>query len=152
MKSYKYWKQKFSQDNLLPFSTTAEGLLWLKLRSIDRKDILEEFCKYIGKPYAGKLTTEELWKLLNADPKEARALEKFMCLCQVKEDNKIDATFDQIRSNLYKMKHFHWGGGLETHLIKLLLRDMLRLNALFHSMNLAKFVKQNSWKCRVDIC
>lgn len=118
MKPYKYWKQKFSQNDLLPFSKTAEGLLWLKLRSIDRKDLLEEFCNFTGKPFAGTLTIEMLWKALNTDSSVLKALEEYMCLCQARENDKIDATFEQIRSNLYRMTHFHWGGGFRNSLDK----------------------------------
>ena len=118
MKTSKYWKQKFSDNDLLPFSKTEEGLLWLKLRSIDRKDLLQEFCELVGKPFAGSSTMEMLWEALNTDSKVQKALEDYMCLCQTRENNQIDATFEQIRSNLYRLSHFHWGGGFRNSLDK----------------------------------
>ena len=44
MNTFKYWKARFDGNDLLDFSRTSEGLLWLKLRSIDRAALLAEFC------------------------------------------------------------------------------------------------------------
>lgn len=41
MNSFGYWKQRFDNNDHLDFSQTDEGVLWLKLRSIDRKDLLK---------------------------------------------------------------------------------------------------------------
>ena len=48
MNTFKYWKARFDDNDLLDFSRTSEGLLWLKLRSIDRSTLLAEFCADVG--------------------------------------------------------------------------------------------------------
>ena len=51
MKTFEYWKKRFDQNDLLDFSLVPEALLWLKLRSIDRKDLLSKYCDRIGITY-----------------------------------------------------------------------------------------------------
>ena len=118
MNSFNYWKEKFDNNDLLDFSRTAEGLLWLKLRSIDRKDLLTEFCTSVGFHPAGRITAESIWQGLSSDTAFENSLEKFMLQCQKRENATINNSLETIRSNLYSMTHFHWGGGFRNSLDK----------------------------------
>lgn len=138
MKSYKYWEQKFKQNDLLLFSRTAEGLLWLKLRSIERKELLEEFCKDVGIFFEGASTVGKLWDMLNSDKVIVELLEKFMCRCQARENSRIEESFEQIRSNLYKMKHFHWGGGFRNSLDKAIVTRYVKTQNIIPFNDLGK--------------
>ena len=66
MSTFEYWMKRYAKNDLLDFSRSDEGLLWLKLRSIDRKDLLESFCSSLGVK-TGKGAVECIWKMLNAD-------------------------------------------------------------------------------------
>lgn len=118
MNSFAYWKERFDNNDLLDFSRTAEGLLWLKLRSIDRKELLSEFCAGVEFHAAGRITAESIWQALSQRPTFEKALRKFMLQCQKREETSIDASFETIRSNLYGMTQFHWGGGFRNSLDK----------------------------------
>ena len=118
MKSFSDWKKQFDNDNLLDFSRTNEGLLWLKLRSIDRKDLLSEFCAIVGFHPDRRISAELVWQSLAAKESFQNSLSKFMQECQARENAVIDTSFETIRSNLYGMTHFHWGGGFRNSLDK----------------------------------
>ena len=38
------WKSLYDSEELIHFSKDKEGLLWLKVKSIIRKEIIKEFC------------------------------------------------------------------------------------------------------------
>lgn len=43
MKDFKYWKNLHENEKLEEFSTDPTGLLWLKTKSIIRKELIAEF-------------------------------------------------------------------------------------------------------------
>ena len=116
MRTFSYWKRRFDRDDLLDFTRTKEGLLWLKLRSIDRKDLLAEFCADIGFANGKRPSAELLWQQQTSVSKFEDLLDGFMLKCQGRENEDIEASIEVIRSNLYKMTHFHWGGGFRNSL------------------------------------
>jgi len=48
MKTYKNWLNRFATHDLVDFTVTNEGLWWLKLRSIERRELLASFVKDAG--------------------------------------------------------------------------------------------------------
>ena len=118
MKTFKYWKARFDGNDLLDFSRTNEGLLWLKLRSIDRAALLAEFCADVGYRPAQRITADLIWRDMASKKKFEEALNAFMRKCQGRENKNIGTSTDAIRSNLYRMTHFHWGGGFRNSLDK----------------------------------
>ena len=118
MKTFEYWKKRFDNNDLLDFSRTDEGLLWLKLRSINRKDLLAEFCESIGYRPGRKESVEDIWQDMASESTFGTSLGTFLRTCQERENKKIDASQETIRANLYKMSHFHWGGGFRNSLDK----------------------------------
>ena len=116
-------------------------MLWLKLRSIDRRELLEEFCGRIGVPFAGAGTAETLWKPINSNLQARQALDDFMRLCKMREGERIEASFENIRSNLYKMKHFHWGGGYRNSLDKAIVSRYVKTDSIVPFDELAAICK-----------
>ncbi len=45
MKDFKYWKKLHESEKLEEFSQDSTGLLWLKTKSIVRKELIAEFLK-----------------------------------------------------------------------------------------------------------
>jgi len=129
MKTFEYWKKRFAKNDLLDFSKTEEGLLWLKLRSIERKDLIAAFCTTIGMKVE-KNAVECIWSLLNSNDAIKVRLFEFMRECQKQENEKIDRTFESIRSNLYKMNHFHWGGGFRNSLDKAIVTRYIKTDEI----------------------
>jgi len=48
MKDFKYWESQFKQGKMDAFNADAHGLLWLKLKSIIRKDFVIRFANQAG--------------------------------------------------------------------------------------------------------
>lgn len=120
MKTYKSWLNRFATHDLVDFTMTEEGLWWLKLRSIERRELLSSFvedanlCTDLKK----KDKMEEIWSELCASADVRSALSRFMVKCQQRENLRVDSSFETIRSNLYRMSEFHWGGGFRNSLDK----------------------------------
>ena len=130
MSTFKHWKKLFDSDNLLDFSRTTEGLLWLKLRSIDRKDLLAEFCVDIGLQSSKRITAEIVWQRKAAYMDFESRLNGFMLKCQERENRDLDAATEAIRSNLYRMTHFHWGGGFRNSLDKAIVSKYVKTDSI----------------------
>lgn len=43
MKDFNYWKKLYESEKLEEFSSSEQGLLWLKVKSIVRKELISEF-------------------------------------------------------------------------------------------------------------
>ncbi len=70
VKPFSYWKQQYNNDNLEEFNSNAQGLLWLKIKSIARKEFLDNFIKQ-NNYFIEEKTLEkkqiELFNQLNSD-------------------------------------------------------------------------------------
>ncbi len=122
MKSFDYWKKLHESEKLEEFSSDEIGLLWLKVKSIVRKDIISEFVRENN--IALKETSLngqffELYSLLVQNPTNSHNLLNGY----FKRKNKsILAALDtrKLVSELYKLKSFDWGGDYQNSLDKYL--------------------------------
>ena len=130
MNPFGYWKRRFDNNDLLDFSRTKEGLLWLKLRSIDRKDLLSDFCSGVGFCPGPRISAETVWDGLASKTSFKTALDNFMRQCQERENAVIDSSFETIRSNLYGMTQFHWGGGFRNSLDKAIVSRYVKTESI----------------------
>jgi len=72
MKDFNYWKKLHESEKLEEFSSDTIGLLWLKTKSIVRKELIAEFLKNNAitlKETALAKQFVELFELLCKDPK-----------------------------------------------------------------------------------
>ena len=122
MKDFSYWKRLHENEKLEEFSSDPLGLLWLKLKSIVRKEFIEEFInenklKIDEKSLSGRFL--ELYKILSKEIKRSHSvLDGF-----IKNKNKETlSSLDTKRlvSELYKLKNFDWGGDYQNSLDKYL--------------------------------
>ncbi len=140
MKDFKYWEHLHNSDRLDEFSSDATGLLWLKTKSIIRKELLAEF---IGK---NKITLKEtalnkqfveLFNLFSQDPKKYNSLLD----AYIKEKNKERlAALDtkKLVSELYKLKNFDWGGDYQNSLDKYLVSRYVKVHQSYETL-ISKF-------------
>ena len=42
--NFNKWKSIYDAEDLIPFTENKEALLWLKVKSVVRKEIINEFC------------------------------------------------------------------------------------------------------------
>lgn len=122
MKDFAHWKKLHESEKLEEFSSDMQGLLWLKTKSIVRKDIISEFTtqnNIVLKTTSLNSQFIELFNLLSKNPdKSHNLLNKYIIaknrtlLGQLNEK--------QLVSELYKLKTFDWGGDYQNSLDKYL--------------------------------
>lgn len=145
MRDFNYWKKLHESEQLDEFSSDNIGLLWLKTKSIVRKELILEFIE------KNKITLKEtaLGK---------RFVELFEWLCKdttnshkildtyIKEKNKIQVAelhTEQLVSELYKLKNFDWGGDYQNSLDKYLVSRYVKVEPFLpYDTLISKFEKE----------
>jgi hypothetical protein len=140
MKDFNYWKKLHESEKLEEFSNDTIGLLWLKTKSIVRKELIAEFLKSNKinlKETALAKQFIELFDLLCKDPKNShKILNEY-----IKEENgkqvvKLDTV--QLVSELYKLKNFDWGGDYQNSLDKYLVNHYVKVHKSYDTL-ISKF-------------
>ena len=128
MKNFSYWKKQHESERLEEFNLDTHGLLWLKIKSIARKDILVDFANRNNiqlkeTSLSGQFV--ELYDALARNPsKSHRILDGFIHMINDNQAAKLNA--DQLVSELYKMKNFDWGGDYQNSLDKYLVTHYVK--------------------------
>ena len=118
-----YWKKIHDTGSLEEFNTNKTGQLWLKLKSIIRRELIKEFMsinKLILKSNHLQKQYEELFNILikNVD-KSHKILDSYIINKNRIVLNQLDK--DALVSELYKLKTFEWGGDHKNSLDKYLI-------------------------------
>lgn len=136
MKDFNYWKKLHESEQLDEFSSDNIGLLWLKTKSIVRKELIAEFIQQ------NKITLKET-------PLGKQFVELFELLCEnaenshkildnyIKEKNKIqvaELNTEQLVSELYKLKNFDWGGDYQNSLDKYLVSRYVKVHKSYDTL------------------
>lgn len=140
MEDFNYWKKLHESEKLEAFNSDTIGLLWLKTKSIIRKELIAEFLK------SNKITlTEtalakqfvELFDLLSKNPaKSHKILDKYIKKENKKQVKKLDMA--QLVSELYKLQNFNWGGDYQNSLDKYLVSHYVKVNKSYDTL-ISKF-------------
>jgi len=141
MKDFKYWDNLSKSEKLEEFSSDNSGLLWLKTKSIIRKELVKKFLNFTGL----KITSTkqganfiELFELLSKDLDESHnLLNKFIRQINQEEVGKLDT--EQLVSELYKLKNFDWGGDYQNSLDKYLISRYVKVQNPSYENLISKF-------------
>ncbi len=122
MKSFEYWKKLHESEKLEEFSTDAVGLLWLKTKSIVRKDIIAEFLAQNGITLESTSLNSQFIELFGILSKNVSDSHRILDNYIISKNKKLLADLDekQLVSELYKLKTFDWGGDYQNSLDKYL--------------------------------
>jgi hypothetical protein len=139
-KSFDYWKKLHQSEKLEQFSSDEEGLLWLKTKSIVRREIIAEFVSQNGIELKSTRLSDqfiELFNLLAAHPAQSKIrLDAFIA----KKSKQQLANLDEKKlvSELYKLKSFDWGGDYQNSLDKYLVSRYVKAIQSYDTL-LSKF-------------
>lgn len=140
MKDFNYWKKLYESEKLEEFSTNKIGLLWLKIKSIIRKELIAAFLKVNKielKETALAKQFVELFNLLGKDVANSnQLLDNFIRIENNKQVALLDTT--QLVSELYKLKNFDWGGDYQNSLDKYLVSRYVKVHKSFDTL-ISKF-------------
>lgn len=140
MKDFDYWNKLYQNENLVEFSEDYIGLLWLKIKSIVRKELISEFIQHNSIVLTETTLAKqflELFNLLSKNPDHSHfLLNDFIRNENLKQVDKLNT--DQLVSELYKLKNFEWGGDYQNSLDKYLIKHFVKVHQSFDIL-LSKF-------------
>lgn len=127
--NFNYWKKLYESDKLEEFNFNNSGLLWLKIKSIVRKELLSDFLqknqiKLTSKSLGNQFI--ELYDLTNKDLlKSHQQLDNFIRDKNKEQLKNLD--IKKLVSELYKLRHFDWGGDYKNALDKYLVNSYVKV-------------------------
>lgn len=136
MKDFNYWKKLHDSEQLGEFSTNTIGLLWLKTKSIVRKELITEFAITNGiilKETALGKQFVELFGLLCINATHSHQILD----AYIKQKNisqVADLNTGQLVSELYKLKNFDWGGDYQNSLDKYLVSRYVKTHKSYDTL------------------
>ncbi len=111
----------FDADDMQQLASSDAGLLWLKLKSISRKELLEEFERFAGLPQKQNKARDKFSAAFFALSKDAKkshgVINRFI---KKRAATHSPAELERIASELHKMQAFSWGGDYSNALDKFL--------------------------------
>jgi hypothetical protein len=143
MKDFTYWKKLHDGNDLSEFNTDSTGQLWLKIKSIVRRELLSDFTKrfplnLISTSLNGQF--EELFALLKDTPAEAH--QKLDVYIREKNTQQLQGLNQEaLVSELYKLKTFEWGGDYQNSLDKYLVTHYVKAISSYDVL-ISKFEKE----------
>ena len=141
MKDFNYWDKLHKNEELEGFNNDPIGLLWLKTKSILRKELIAEFIKISNITlYETALAKQfaELFDLLSSDViKSNQLLDDFINSENSKQIGTLNTV--QLVSELYKLKNFDWGGDYQNSLDKYLISRYVKVHNPSYEHLLSKF-------------
>jgi hypothetical protein len=140
MKEFSYWKKLHESEQLEEFSYDKAGLLWLKTKSIVRKELIADFMQNNNISLEETALAKqfvELFVLLCKDIDSSNLLlDEFIRAENDKQVALLDT--NHLVSELYKLKTFDWGGDYQNSLDKYLVSRYVKVHNSFETL-LSKF-------------
>lgn len=140
MKDFNYWKKLHESEQLEEFSNDSIGLLWLKTKSIVRKELIADFTSsntIVLKETALAKQFVELYNLLCKDTANShKLLDEYIHTKNHKQVATLDTV--QLVSELYKLKNFDWGGDYQNSLDKYLVSRYVKVHKSYDTL-ISKF-------------
>jgi len=129
MKDFPYWQTLYESDNLEEFNSDEAGLLWLKLKSIMRKPLIDEF---VAENQIALNQTSLNQKFIELYALLVKELSKSHIILNAYIKKKNKTALDSLDTNklvseLYKLKSFEWGGDYQNSLDKYLVSRYVKV-------------------------
>lgn len=129
MKDFNYWDNLHRNESFEEFSRDRSGLLWLKLKSIIRVELVKGFLDVTGYEIDSKKQRDhfrKLFSLLSTDiEKSHEQLDSYIKTISCQQIENIN--IQQLVSELYKLKNFEWGGDYQNSLDKYLVSRYIKV-------------------------
>lgn len=127
--SFIYWKNLYDSDRLEEFNFNPFGLLWLKIKSIVRKELIGDFLTSQNiKLSSTSLNAQfvELYDLFSKSPDRShQMLDDFINRKNIFQSEQLDV--EMLVSELYKLRYFDWGGDYKNALDKYLIDRYIKV-------------------------
>jgi len=128
IKDFDYWKNAYDSDKLNEFNFNSSALLWLKIKSITRKELLSDFIESNSLILKNKSLNDrfkEIYSIFIKDLQNSHLLlNEFINNKNIKDIQSIDK--ESIVSELFKIRSFEWGGDYKNALDKYLVDKYIK--------------------------
>ena len=124
MNKFNYFKQLYQNNRFDILFKEKNAIYWLKLRSISRKALLLEFCKFSGI----KCNPEGsgLFEYIYKQKANQKLLDQFIEKKYQEERAKRKKEELSLISELYKLQIFDWGGLYQNHLERTIVNNYIK--------------------------
>ncbi len=130
MKPFSFWKSRYDANNLSDFNHDLSGLLWLKVKSLTRTKLLSEFISELKlnlpKSKLG-VQSESVFDVLQSIGLEEvhHQIDRFIR----RKHEEMSRSYDEqkLTSELYKLRHYDWGGDYKNSLDKHLVNNFIKV-------------------------
>ncbi|MCB4792345.1 MAG: hypothetical protein LHV68_10755 [Elusimicrobia bacterium] len=144
MKSdFSFWKTRYDSETLDLFNNDSAGQLWLKTKSVVRKELISEFVSKYSITLSSTALKEqfkELFNILSHDiQKSHRMLDNYMREKNISLLKSLKR--EKLVSELYKLKVFEWGGDYQNSLDKYLVTHYVKAISSYDLL-MSKFEKE----------
>lgn len=150
MTNFEKWDKEFRNQNLFAFNSNENALMWLKVRAVCRgKQILHQFLEnnYIILS-SSKMTEKnvELFEKLENMPDAMQLLDTFLNERNHEWYNTLGIDEENLKSDLYKVHNYAWGGdqnnSLDKHLVSRYVKVITNYDEL---QNKQSEIADNAW-------
>lgn len=132
--NFKKLKKLYSDNKFDVLLKEKNSVYWLKLRSLSRKALMEEFCELSGLDCKGVKSNLLLEHIYNASPSE-KFIDKFIEEKYLQERTRRIKEEPVLISELYKMKVLDWGGLYQNSLERTIVNNYVKKINNFDILN-----------------
>lgn len=121
MQNYKYWSDKLASQELTDFTTNQEAMLWLKIHSITKKEVLDEFIKREKLELTTKKIDDQAAEIYGRIDEDhiTEWNDKLDAFFKEKNEEQLAALdIEKLKLDLFRIQHFKWGGDQNNSLDK----------------------------------
>lgn len=121
MQNYQYWSDKLASQDLEEFTSNPEAMLWLKIHSITKKEVMDDFVKLNQLQLTAKKIDDKAVEIYNSIKEEDitnwnTLLDNYF---REKNNEQLQALdIDALKLDLHRIQHFKWGGDQNNSLDK----------------------------------
>jgi len=138
-RDFNFWKARYDTNDLAEFNVNSSGLLWLKLKSLTRKGLLDDFiaAHSIDVIPARTLTTK--WEVVFNWLQKQDAQQVHQAIdSYIRRKSQLQlANFDEqiLVSELYKLRFYDWGGDYKNSLDKYLVDSFIKVHRSYDELS-----------------
>lgn len=150
MATFEEWENLFRTQNLFAFNNSREGLLWLKVRSVCRAKLLEQFLSANQIKLESKKISDqnkELFLMLQKWNDSMDLLDSFLRVESHNWYNTMGIDEAQLKEDLYKVQHYDWGGDQNNSLDKYLVSRYVKVISKYDDLqSKSTEIAKNAWQ------
>ena len=127
MEKFYYYKKLFDANRMDEITESAEGLLWIKVKAITRKQLIDAYCQSGHQHLVGKILKEQSTRLyteLLTDISQSHInIDRYI---RSITPARSPRDLEKIASELHKMQYFSWGGDYSNALDRFLVNRYIK--------------------------